>query len=63
MEGENKHKLIVSLNNTDEENKSRCNMSSYCGLAGAGFILLHRQEERNPREDTLVKQGKGALQS
>lgn len=65
MEGENKRKLIVALNYTDEnkQKKSHCNMSSYCGLAVAGFILFHRQEERNPREDLSVKQGKEALQS
>ncbi len=36
MEGESKrtHKLIVSLNYTDEKKiKSHCNMSSCCGLA------------------------------
>lgn len=58
MEGENKraHKVIVALNYTDEEfKKSHCNMSSYCGVDVAGFILFHRQEERNPREETLVK--------
>lgn len=57
MEGENKH------------TQTQC--FCCCGLAvelqsaaeAVGFILFHRQEERNPREETSVKQGKEALQS
>lgn len=72
MEGENKctYKLFFFLNYMDEK-ASRCEMSSCCGLAvelmspaeGADFILCHWREERNPREETSVKQGKEALQS
>lgn len=73
MDGESKrtHKLTVCLNYTDGKKKSHCNMSSCCGLAvellspaeSAGSTLFHRQEEKSPREETSVKQGKEALQS
>lgn len=51
-----------SCNYTDQK-ESDCKMGSSCGLAvellsspeGAGFILFHQQEERNPREGTSVR--------
>lgn len=60
-----------SCNYTDgrkkKEKESHCKMGSSCGLAvallstadGAGFILFHRQEERNPREETSVRPTQG----
>lgn len=65
------HTLTLFFLNYMDEKASRCEMSCCCGLVvellspaeGTGFISFHWREERNPREETSVKQGKEALQS
>lgn len=73
MEGEIKctQTHVITQMKKKKEKESHCKMGSSCGLAvallstadGAGFILFHRQEERNPREETSVRptQGKKKL--